>query len=69
MTHQHPFPDEETRKGCLKDLRETNRHLELYNLFLEDAIAKIDIELRQQRRERLLKKANPIEQATGKNSL
>lgn len=54
MSEQYPYPNEETKKRCLKGLRETNHRLELYNLFLDDAIAQIDAELRQQKRARLL---------------
>ena len=56
MTDQNFYPNEETRKLCLENLRQTNRQLELYNLFLDDAIAQIDSELRQQKRIRLLQK-------------
>ncbi|MGK7895541.1 MAG: hypothetical protein AB4372_18475 [Xenococcus sp. (in: cyanobacteria)] len=56
MSEQYSYPNEETKKRCLKGLRETNHQLELYNLFLDDAIAKIDAELRQQKRARLLQR-------------
>jgi hypothetical protein len=61
MTERYSYPTEETRKNCLDRLRESNRQLELYNLFLDDAIAQIDLELRQQRRERLLQKVPPAQ--------
>jgi hypothetical protein len=61
MTERYPYPTEEVRKNCLDRLRESNRQLELYNLFLDDAIAQIDLELRQQRRERLLHKVPPAQ--------
>jgi hypothetical protein len=35
MTERYPYPDDETKKRCLDGLRESNRQLELYNLFLE----------------------------------
>jgi hypothetical protein len=57
MTQQYPYPSEKTRKDCLDRLRESNRQLELYNLFLDDAIAQIDLELRQQKRARLLQRS------------
>jgi hypothetical protein len=60
MTERYPYPTEETRKKCLDKLRESNRQLELYNLFLDDAIAQIDSELRQHKRERLLQKTPPV---------
>ena len=56
MSKQYSYPDEETKKRCLEGLRQTNHQLELYNLFLDDAIAKIDAELRQQKRARLLQR-------------
>lgn len=56
MTDRYPYPSEATRKHCLDSLRESNRQLELYNLFLDDAISQIDLELRQQKRERLLQR-------------
>ncbi len=56
MSEQNPYPDEETKKRCLERLRQTNYQLELYNLFLDDAIAQIDAELRQQKRARLLQR-------------
>ena len=59
MSDRYPYPTEETKKGCLDRLRESNRQLELYNLFLDDAIAQIDLELRQHKRERLLQKVSP----------
>jgi hypothetical protein len=57
---RYPYPDEETRKSCLDRLRASNRQLELYNLFLDDAIAEIDRELRQQQRARLTQKARNV---------
>jgi hypothetical protein len=59
MIERYLYPTEETRKNCLDRLRESNRQLELYNLFLDDAIAQIDLELRQQKRERLLQRVPP----------
>lgn len=56
MIDRYPYPSEETQKTCLNRLRESNRQLELYNLFLDDAISQIDSELRQQKRERLLQR-------------
>jgi hypothetical protein len=40
MTERYHHPTEETKKSCLDRLRESNRQLELYNLFLDDAFAK-----------------------------
>jgi hypothetical protein len=60
--HQiYPYPDEETRTRCLDRLRETNCQLDLYNLFLDDAIAQIDGKLRQQKQSRLSQKVKPAE--------
>jgi hypothetical protein len=59
MTDKYPYPSEATRKNCLDRLRESNRQLELYNLFLDDAIAQIDSELRQKKREKLLQRVPP----------
>jgi hypothetical protein len=59
MTDQYPYPSEATRKNCLDKLRESNRQLELYNLFLDDAISQIDSELRQHKQGRLLQRVPP----------
>lgn len=58
MNSSYPYPDEESRRRCLERLRETNRQLDLYNLQLDELIAMIEAEARQQKRERLLKKSN-----------
>jgi hypothetical protein len=57
MTKNRKIPDEETRKREIERLRECNRKLELYALQLDEYIAIVEAELRQQRRERLEKKA------------
>jgi hypothetical protein len=59
MTERYPYPNEEIRKNCLDRLRETNRQLDLYNLFLDDAISQVDSELRHQKRARLLQRVPP----------
>jgi hypothetical protein len=56
MSKQYLYPDEETKKRCLEGLRQSNHQLELYNLFLDDAIAQIDAQLREQKRARLLQR-------------
>jgi hypothetical protein len=61
MADRYPYPNEEVRKNCLDRLRETTRQLDLYNLFLDDAIAQVDVELRQQKRKRLLQRVEPAE--------
>ncbi|MDJ0599295.1 MAG: hypothetical protein QNJ42_10405 [Crocosphaera sp.] len=56
MSEQQFYPDKETQKRCLEGLRQSNYQLELYNLFLDEAIAKVDAELRQKKRARLLQR-------------
>lgn len=53
MNKSLSYPDQKTKQRCLESLKQTNHKLELYNLFLDDAIAQIEIELRQQKRTRL----------------
>ena len=60
MTYRNSYPDETTRKQCLERLRETNRQIELYNLFLDDILAQLETESRQKRRERLLQRGQPM---------
>jgi hypothetical protein len=62
MTYRNSYPDEATRKQCLERLRQTNRQLELYNLFLDDILAQLEAESRQKRRERLLQREQPIKE-------
>ena len=62
MTYRNSYPDEARRKQCLERLRETNRQLELYNLFLDDILAQLEAESRQKRRERLLQRGQPIKE-------
>jgi hypothetical protein len=60
MTYRTSYPDEATRKQSLERLRETNRQIELYNLFLDDILAQLETESRQKRRERLLQRGQTI---------
>jgi hypothetical protein len=53
MTRQNSYPDAETKQRCLENLRQSNRQLALYNLFLDDAISQVDSKLRQYKRTRL----------------
>jgi hypothetical protein len=53
MTDQNFYPDDATKQRCLENLRQSNRQLDLYNLFLDDAISQIDSKLRQYKRIRL----------------
>jgi hypothetical protein len=56
MNLSYDYPDEESRKRGLEHLRKTNRQLELNNLRLDEILAKLEAELRNQRRERLLER-------------
>ena len=56
MSQQPFYPDEATKKRCLEGLKQSNYQLELYNLSLDEAIALVDAELRQQKRTRLLQR-------------
>ena len=56
MSKQPFYPDEATQKRCLEGLRQSNYQLELYNLFLDEAIALVEAELRQQKRTKLLQR-------------
>lgn len=55
-SEQYLYPDEETKKRYIERLRQTNYELELYNLFLDEALAQIDTQLHQQKRARLLQR-------------
>ncbi|MDJ0717876.1 MAG: hypothetical protein QNJ54_27260 [Prochloraceae cyanobacterium] len=54
MNNQPTIPDPFTRERLVNQLRESNRQLELSNLALEEAIANVETDLRQQRKVRLL---------------
>ncbi len=53
MAEQFSIPDAETRKRTIEQLRASNRQLEEASLALEELIALVDADLRQQRRKRL----------------
>jgi hypothetical protein len=53
MTERFPIPDPETRRNEVERLREGNRQLERFNLELDELIAMVEVDLHQQRRERL----------------
>jgi hypothetical protein len=53
MTDQNFCPGEETKQRCLENLRQSNRQLALYNLFLDDAISQVYSKLRQYKCTRL----------------
>jgi len=57
MTQSYTIPDEETRKRAIEQIRASNRMLDELNLALDDLIAMIEADLREQRRERLRKTA------------
>jgi hypothetical protein len=48
-------PDPEKVKRTIEQLRESNRQLELVTLAFDESIARIDTDLRRQRRTRLQK--------------
>ncbi len=53
MTNQPRIPDPETRKRLVEQLRECNRKIELWTYELDDLIAMVEADLREQRRTRL----------------
>lgn len=61
MTKQREIPDEQTRKHSLEGLRKSNHQLDLLNLQLDELIAMIEAEVRQQKKKRLLKRGKQIE--------
>jgi hypothetical protein len=48
-------PDPETKQNCLVRLKQVNKDLGVYTLFLEEAIAQVTIELQQQKCRKLSK--------------
>jgi hypothetical protein len=56
MNEQLKIPNPETRRREVECLRESNRQLELVALALDDLLAMVEGELRQQRRQRLCSK-------------
>ncbi len=60
MTKEYKIPDEETRKRELAQIRASNRMLDELNLALDDLIAMIEADLREQRRERLRKTSQSV---------
>jgi hypothetical protein len=53
MTEQLRIPDVETRKREIEQIRASNRMLDELNLALEELLAMIEADLREQRRKRL----------------
>ena len=64
MTEQIKIPDAETRKREIEQIRASNRMLDELNLALEELLAMIEADLREQRRKHLQAKSQVKSQAT-----
>lgn len=62
MTEHYPIPDEETRKHHLKNLRQTRLKLQEFGLELEEIIALLEKDIRQQRLKRLQKSKSIVDE-------
>jgi hypothetical protein len=60
MNDRLKIPDAETRARSIANLREAGRMLDLLTLDLDEIIAILDKDLREQRRARLLHRSNII---------
>jgi hypothetical protein len=60
MNDQFRIPDPETRAKSIANLKAASRLLDLSNLQLDEAIAVVEKDLREQQRARLLYKSNSI---------
>jgi hypothetical protein len=60
MSDRLRIPDAETRARSIASLREAGRLLDLCTLDLDEVIAALDKDLREQRRARLLRKSNSV---------
>jgi hypothetical protein len=60
MKDQLKIPDPETRARSIANLREAGRMLDLLTLDLDEIIAILDKDLREQRRTRLLSRSSSI---------
>jgi hypothetical protein len=60
MSDKLRIPDPETRARSIANLREAGRLLDLCTLDLDEVIAALDKDLREQRRARLLYKSNSM---------
>jgi Mg/Co/Ni transporter MgtE len=60
MNDQFRIPDPETRAKLIASLKAASRLLDLSNLQLDEAIAFVEKDLREQQRARLLYKSNSI---------
>ena len=58
MNDQFRTPDPETRAKSIASLKAASRLLDLFNLELDEAIAFVEKDLREQQRARLLYKSN-----------
>lgn len=58
MTTKSRIPDAETRARSVQNMKEICRQLEVVELMLDEAIALVDRDLREQRLARLQKRAN-----------
>ncbi len=59
MTQPKKIPDPEKVKRTVEQLRESNRQLELVTMALDELIARVDTDLRRQRRTRLQDNQSP----------
>jgi hypothetical protein len=60
MNDQFRIPDPETRAKSIANLKAAIRLLDLFNLDLDEAIAMVDKDLREQKRARLLYGTNSM---------
>lgn len=60
MIDKFKRPDDDTRARSIANLREAGRLLDLWTLELDEVIAALDKDLREQRRARLLSKSRSI---------
>jgi hypothetical protein len=60
MNDKFKIPDAETRARDIANLREAGRLLDLWTLELDEIIAILDKDLREQRRARLLYRSNSM---------
>ncbi|MDY6803256.1 MAG: hypothetical protein SXA11_05545 [Cyanobacteriota bacterium] len=56
MNDKPRIPDPQTRARSVANMRETCRQLDLWNLELDELIAMVETDIRQQRKARLLGK-------------
>lgn len=59
MTQPKKIPDPEKVKRTVEQLRESKRQLELVTMALDELIARVDTDLRRQRRTRLQDHQSP----------